>query len=343
MIPLKKATAWDLFVRDLLSRRRENLALIIGVSGKVGSGKSHWVSLLQSEIRSRTYIDIIDIPFDLWIDRVIAKENPPEYDRKFLIDRFQDDLVDLFNLQPYFQFLARHSGTDDHLKGAGTHITTHHRSRLYAQTDLRHEYVNVTEGTYESLVEPNPLSVYIVHGTLIWHRPEWRPLYAACFYVDSSWLERLARIYLRFTKGQVYSPRFGSVWPYVRYLADEARSGADHTIELQLDENVTRIANRTRTIEGMVAMRQFLDRVQERSEAEYFGVSESDLQSHLAEFTQWLLNENDETIVRARHHEIEILSKRCVRPSEQEVLSLCRSALDRNLNWNRQHFTAGSV
>lgn len=218
--------------------------LLLGVTGYVASGKSHFCAFLRDDAEVLLSTTIIYLPFDLWVNTGM-REAERYADRFFLGDLIETvRCIKAGNrfLVPRYDIMKTAGHLEDATDPSGPKITWNGRSfilyggrrtmkQLAGATDF---YVDPSTGYLYSLFPSGTGRCYLMDGTLI-VPPEVRSLYDLLIFVEASWPVRVARMIRRFNRKEVFGATQKSMRDYVGFLVKEARECADEEIRSQSD------------------------------------------------------------------------------------------------------------
>ncbi len=233
--------------------------LLLGVTGYVASGKSHFCAFLRDEAEVLLSTSIIYLPFDLWVN--IGMREAKRYADRF----FLGDLIEAVRcikagnrfLVPRYDIMKAAGHLEDATDPSGPKIAWNGRpfilyggrrtmKQLAGATDF---YVDPSTGYLYSLFPSGTGCCYLMDGTLI-VPSEVRSLYDFLIFVEASWPVRVARMIRRFNRKEVFGETQKSMRDYVGFLVKEARECADEEIRSQMDSGTLCIESVPDTLSG---------------------------------------------------------------------------------------------
>ncbi|MBI5117171.1 hypothetical protein HZA56_11910 [Candidatus Poribacteria bacterium] len=241
----------QLRLKPLQGRLKED-NLLLGVTGYVASGKSHFCTFLRADVEVILNTTIIYLPLDLWINKGMREA------RRYADRFFLGDLIEAVRcikagnrfLVSRYDIMKTIVRMEDAADPSAPRITWNGRSftlfggrrtmkQLAGATDF---YVDPSTGYLYSMFPSGTGHCYLLDGTLI-VPPEVRAFYDLLIFVETSWPVRVARMIRRFNRKEVFGATQKSMRDYVGFLVKEARECTDEEIRSQIDSGILRIAS----------------------------------------------------------------------------------------------------
>jgi uridine kinase len=255
----------NLVVGELLESFRidPERAMMVGVAGKVASGKSRFTAKFCKTLSSVLSGEVVYLPFDLWIDR--QNLNAPSYHDRFLLGEFGTALESISSGSLWFcprHDLMKHgfNGAHTRLNYESLEVSWHHRS--FRKVSSLHELADLggASGVYAdadtqqlySLFLPKRNVAYVTDGTLVFWPEEIKRYYHRRIFIASSWPERVARMIRRFNRHEVFGRTNETEREYVGFLVSEAKQCADDEIGQQLDDSMIVVKSSVETISNLL-------------------------------------------------------------------------------------------
>src|SRR3989344_9189128 len=110
----------------------------------------------------------------------------------------------------------------------------------------------LAEHGFLSTIECVNDAVYLFEGTLIFTNPVDTSLYTHRVFLNSPWVDRVARMRRRHMRKEVFGATVSEREEYVGFLCQEAKSCADAEVFAQLGEGVILITSNTKTVSGLL-------------------------------------------------------------------------------------------
>lgn len=221
--------------------------LLLGVTGYVASGKSHFCAFLRDDAEVILNTTIVYLPFDLWINKGMREA------RRYADRFFLGDLIEAVQcikagnrfLVPRYDIMKTIGHLEDATDLSAPRITWNGRpfilygnrrtmKQLAGATDF---YVDPSTGYIYSLLPSGTGRCYLLDGTLVVPQ-EVRALYDLLIFVEASWPVRVARMIRRFNRKEVFGATQKSMQDYVGFLVKEAQDCADEEIRSQIDSDI---------------------------------------------------------------------------------------------------------
>lgn len=238
----------------LSQHKRENT--IIGVSGFVASWKTWLCNNLKNKLADENHKNIFYFPFDYWIN--YKNLDSKKYLDKFYIEEFELAIRNISENKDWF--LPRYDlfkkGRHKGIKLWSQCVVWNNRALYNIVGNL--EDTNGNQNYYCKdldaifTFQSAKKGVYIIEGTMIFSNEKIKQLYDIRLMVQSSWEERVARIFRRYNIQETFWGNVQSEIEFVNFLSAEAFDCADSEILNQMDEGVVLYQNSLRSLSALL-------------------------------------------------------------------------------------------
>lgn len=272
---LRSSIAIERVINDLRVIRESKLSpnILLGVSGKVATGKTRFSSGLRDAISTVFDVEVRYLPFDYWIN--IDNLASSTYADRFFLDEFCEALTSITRGE---QWLCPRYDIEKSLRRSGEE-----KSFIFDPTEVvwigrRFRKVNGCHGISDiaggngiyfdpdserlfTLFLPKQSVIYFIDGTMVFANEPTKKLYDSKIFVKSSWVNRVARMVRRFNRREVFGNTALSEEEYVGFLVEEAVGCADQEIDAQLDDSMIIVESKVETISNLLDLYYLLDRI----------------------------------------------------------------------------------
>jgi hypothetical protein len=225
--------------RRLSKQKQPGRPLFVAIAGSVATGKSFFTFHLLATLKA-LQIGVVHLPFEIWLNSFESFPAAHPYRDKFFLSRYCSDIADLHNYQEAFIFY-----TEPNKSKKIRSVQKVDAPAVHAFHGREYLPCSLSDGSNESLYVEADTSIVVkritiglsdicvVDGTLAFENAAIASLFSERVYITRSWKRRVIGIQERFRQNANHDES-DDIKQYIRYLIQEATTGADDLIARQL-------------------------------------------------------------------------------------------------------------